>query len=154
MDLLNPTVDWSITRSQDRARDGSTSVKLYLNDLNDAAKIWIEKTYSVQQSHNYQVKVTYSFATQDWGDVNSWTVITGALPEHPQVTQDLSPAFQGDSSSGSSAPTEFVQLDKSYALSTRTDSTATIHVVIGIWGTYEVARTYSVDSVRVDIADI
>ena len=45
------------------AQDGSTSVKLYLNNLNDAAKIWIEKTYSVQQSRNYQVKVTYSFAT-------------------------------------------------------------------------------------------
>ena len=34
-----------------------------LNNLNDAAKIWIEQTYSVQQSRNYQVKVTYSFAT-------------------------------------------------------------------------------------------
>lgn len=89
-------------------------LKLYLNNLNDAGKIRIEKTCSVQQSRNYQVKVTYSFATQDWGDVNSWTIITGALPEHPQVTQDLSPAFQGDSSSGSTAPTEFVWLDKSY----------------------------------------
>jgi len=27
-------------------------------------------------------------------------------------------------------------------------------VVIGIWGTYEVARTYYVDNVRVDIAEI
>ena len=81
-------------------------------------------------------------------------MMTGALPEHPQVTQDLSPAFQGDSSSGSTAPTDFVWLDKSYTLSIRTDSAATIHVVIGIWGTYEVARTYYVDNVRVDIAEI
>lgn len=154
MDLLNPTVDWSITRSQDRARDGSTSVKLYLNNLNDAGKIWIEKTYSVQQNRNYLVKVTYSFATQDWGNVNFWTIITGALPGHPQVMQDLGPAFQGDTSSGSTGPADFVWLDKSYTLSTRTDSTATIHVVIGIWGTYEVARTYYVDNVRVDIAEI
>jgi hypothetical protein len=146
---------WSITRSQDQAYDGTTSVKLFLSNSNDGGKIWIERPFPVQPNTRYQVQVQFAFASQDWGNFNFWTIIAGVLPELPQTTADLSPAFQGDTSNGSAtAPTGFVWLQKTYTFTVQSDSSATLHVVIGVWGTYEVARTYYVDSVLVTIDQI
>jgi len=147
--------DWSISRSQDQARDGTTSVKLFLANDNDEGKIWIERPFPVQPNSRYHVQVQYAFASEDWGDVNFWGLIAGVLPERPQTAEDLSPAFQGDTSNGNHlAPTGFVWLDKSYTFTVQSDASATLHVVIGIWGTYEVTRTYYVDGVHVTIDEI
>jgi hypothetical protein len=147
--------DWSISRSQDLARDGTVSIKLFLENANDAGKIWIERPFLVQPNGRYRVQVQYAFASEDWGDVNFWTIIAGVLPERPQMGEDLRPAFQGDTSNGNhTAPTGFVWLDKSYTFTVQSDASATLHVVIGVWGTYEVARTYYVDSVHVTIDEI
>ena len=147
--------EWSIVRSQDQARDGTTSVKLFLANNNDAGKIWIERPFPVQPNKSYRVQVQYTFASEDWGDFNLWTIIAGVLPEIPQTSGDLMPAFQGDTGNGSQTmPTGFVWLNKSYTFTVQSDSSATLNVVIGIWGTYEVARTYYVDSVHVTIEEI
>lgn len=61
-----PTADeWAITRSQDIATEGLTSVKFDLTNNNDAGKIWIEKPFVVEPNRLYQVNVSYSFASQD-----------------------------------------------------------------------------------------
>ncbi len=147
--------DWTISRSQDMSRDGATSVKLDLANYNDAGKVWMERTFPVQANRSYQVELRFSFASADWGSANLWTLIAGVLPEHPRTIEELRPAYQGDTGNGrDSGPADFVWLDKSYVVNVQSDSMATLHVVIGVWGTYEVARTYYVDSVRVTIDEM
>lgn len=57
--------EWAVTRSQERAFDGSTAVKLDLTNNNDAGKIWIEKPFLVEPNRLYEVNVSYSFASAD-----------------------------------------------------------------------------------------
>ena len=69
-DLDNPPVEWSIERSQDIASNGETAVRLYLNNMNDAGKIWIELPFDVEPHRAYEVHLEYDLASADWGDVN------------------------------------------------------------------------------------
>lgn len=47
-DLDNPPDQWSIEPPQDMASKGKTSLKFYLDNVNDAGKIWIERSFNVE----------------------------------------------------------------------------------------------------------
>jgi hypothetical protein len=47
-DLDNPPVEWFIQRTQEIVRNGNTALKYYLSNLNDAGKIWIERSFDVK----------------------------------------------------------------------------------------------------------
>jgi len=150
-DLDNPPVVWSIQRSQEIARDGHTAIKYYLSNVNDAGKIWIERPFDVKSDSLYQVNVRCSFASADCGDLNLWTIITGVVPEAPQSGDDL--IYQGETGNGSTDP-DYEWLDKSYDFTIQSSSSGKLYVIIGVWGTWETARTYYVDKVRVSFTEI
>lgn len=146
-DLANFTIDWSITRSQERAKDGNTALKFYLGNYNDKGKIWVEHNFDVQPNTQYNVNISYAFASADWGDANHFIIITGVLPKSPQSRDEL--VYQGSTANSANSDVGFLWLDKAYNFVAQSDSTGKLHVVIGVWGVWETARTYFIDSVKI-----
>ena len=144
-DLDNPPVEWSIERSQDIASNGETAVRLYLNNMNDAGKIWIEQPFDVEPDRAYQAHLEYDLASADWGDVNLWTIITGVLPKSPE----LGLVYQGHTGNNAEPEDGFVWLQKSYNFSVNSGPEGKLYVMIGVWGTWETARTYYLDNVNI-----
>lgn len=149
LDLGNETVEWVIERSQDRSTDGSFSLKFYLNNLNDAGKIWIEKRFDVNPNQEYTVRVEYDFATADFGNMNLWRIITGASHESPETADDLTSAYQDSTGNGHDSDVGYQWLTKEYEFSALSSSQGELVVFIGVWGTWETPRTYYLDNLRV-----
>jgi len=141
-------VTWEIATTTDRADEGSRSLRLHLENLSDAGKIWIERGFSLAPNTTYDVDVRYAFGTSDFGSVNLWTIITGAFSSPPSTTAELQPAFQGNTAHGGGSA-GFQWVSKQYQLTATTDASGMLYVVIGVWGTFEVTRTYYVDDVRI-----
>jgi hypothetical protein len=150
-DLDNPPVEWSIQRTQEIVRNGNTALKYYLSNLNDAGKIWIERSFDVKSNSLYQVNVKYSFASADCGDLNLWTIITGVIQEPSQSRDDL--VYQEDTGNGCQPGTGYKWLEKSYDFTVESNSSGKLYVIIGIWGTWEAPRTYYVDEVQVSFVE-
>ncbi|MFY9610253.1 MAG: hypothetical protein WAU45_16770 [Blastocatellia bacterium] len=143
-------LEWSITRSQDIAKDGNTSLKLFLANFNDAGKIWIERAFVVEPGQTYQVNVKYSFASNDYGLINSTKMFTAVLERSPKTRQDLIPAYQdftgaGDSGSG------YKWLKKKHEFNVLSRDEGMLHIIVGIWGVFERPYTYYVDQVQVTL---
>lgn len=147
LEIGNATIPWSIERTEDRASDGNTSVRLYLNNLNDAGKIWIERQFIVEPDTDFRVNISYDFATQDWGDFNLFTLITGVSATRPQSRDDLT--YQGTTGNGSGTDVGYIWLKKSFDITAHSDDNGNFCVSIGVWGTFETARTYYIDNVQV-----
>ena len=147
-DLEDPPVEWSIQRSQEEADDGVWSVRLELDNLNDAGKIWIERAFDLEPGVTYDVEVSFAFGTSDFGDINTWSIITGVDPESPEDADDLT--FQGSTSTGEDEDLGVVWLEKSHAFTATAGAGGELWVSIGVWGTFETPRTYYVDDVRIE----
>jgi hypothetical protein len=147
-DLDDPPVEWSIERSQEESEDGAWSVRLVLDNLNDAGKIWIERAFDLEPGVTYDVEVSYTFGTSDFGDINTWTIITGIAHEDPEIVDDLE--FQGTTSTGEDEDQGLVWLEKSFSFTATANAEGELWVSIGVWGTFETPRTYFVDDVRVE----
>lgn len=149
-DLDDPPVAWSITRSTDRATDGTTSLRFALVNYNDAGKIWMQRPFRVLPDTKYQVTLTFDLATSDYGTFNLWRIIAGASAKPPVTRDDLQ--FQGETGNGADSDVGFVWLTKTYTLPATSGSDGWLWVYYGIWGTWESPSTYYVDNVRVTLA--
>jgi len=147
-DVDHPSVTWSIKRSSVIASDETTSVELYVENFNDASKIWIERGFEVEPNANYHVHLGYDFATRDWGVANHFRIIAGALDHPAEVGDDL--IYQDYTGNGRNSDDGFVWLDKAYSLDVRSGSSGMLYVIIGVWGIWETPRTYYVDAVRIE----
>ncbi len=146
----NPPVEWSIQRTQEMSKEGNTALKLYLSNLNDAGKIWVERSFLVKPNTLYQVNVKYSFASGDYGIANHWTLITGLTQKPAKTRDDLT--YQGDTGNGSGTP-GYKWLDKSYDFTMQSGSEGKLYLTIGVWGTWETPRTYYIDGVFVSFQE-
>ena len=146
-DLDDPPVEWMIGRSQERADDGAWSVRLELDNFNDAGKIWIERAFQVEAGRTYDVEVSYAFATADFGDFNNWTIIAGVTPAEPETVDDLT--FQGETGNGEEEDVGYVWLEKNHALTATADAGGELWLALGVWGTFETPRTYYLDDVEI-----
>jgi hypothetical protein len=152
LELGDGFINWSITRSQDSAADGVTSLKFFLANGNDAGKIWIERPFAVEPGRTYQVGVEYAFASPEFRDVvNPFTLITGVLVSRPKDREDLRSTFQGPTYNDSESDVGLMWVKKKYEFTARADENGVLYVLIGIWGTWETARTYYFDNVRITL---
>ena len=151
VDLLvgGQEIDWSITPSRDRASDGAQSLRIYLDNMTDAAKIWAERELEMRTSQSYDVRIDFAFATADYGDVNLFRVIAGAFTSPPRRREALAPAFQDETGNGSSTDAGYRWQTRTYSTMATPDASRRIRVVVGVWGTWETARTYYIDDVRI-----
>ena len=145
---LNPD-EWSITRSQDIAFDGSYAVKLDLTNNNDEGLLWIEKPFLVEPNRLYEVNVSYSLASED-GPVGTFQILTGVLKQRPAIRNDLVPTVRESTGRPSLKP-GYRWVDKHYKFAVSSGQATSLWIVIGIWGTFDIRRIYYVDSVRVEI---
>jgi hypothetical protein len=150
-DLNNPPVTWSIVQSAEQKRSGAGSAKFFLDNLNDAGKIWLARSFTLEPNTNYDVRIEYAFGTADYGSINLWQLITGAHTAPPQDAEDLS--FRGDTGNGQQGNVGYRWVDKSYTVTARTDAQGRLWVAIGVWGTWETPRTYYIDDVKIEFEE-
>lgn len=139
----NKTIDWQINRSDLASTNGNYSLLYYLENLNDQGKIWIQKTYSVEENQKYSLDVSFDFGTSDFG-VNQWTIIAGPF----ESKSDSKLPYQDETGKNSDEP-GLRWLDKSYSFRTSSGVDGKITVLIGVWGTWEAPRTYLIDNVTI-----
>jgi len=154
-------INRSIERSQNIAIDGITSIKFYMNNINDAGKIWIEKNFTVIPNQNYEVHVSFYFASKDWGKINLFRIITGAQATSPQTPEEiveihynLYNKYKEKATTYNSGELDsgYVWTHKNFEFSVTSNEFGIIYVVLGIWGTWETHRTYYIDNVQIIIA--
>ncbi|MDG6228826.1 MAG: hypothetical protein QCH96_02545 [Candidatus Thermoplasmatota archaeon] len=148
-DLSDPDINWSIDVTDEESYDGLYSVRLYLDNMNDAGKIWIEKQFNVTAQAHYEVTISYMFGTRDYGDFNLFRIITGATTDDPETAGDL--IFQDDTGHHLDNETGLVWTTRSYTTTVHIDESRTMYIMLGVWGTWETARTYYIDAVNISI---
>lgn len=148
-DLTDPPITWWITPTSNQSYDGNRSLELYLNNLNDAGKIWIQRAIQALPNTQYYITVTYQLGTTDYG-MNPFTIITGVTPQPPQNT---TLTYQDTTDNGQDNGT-LTWLTKSYDFVTTTTDTGLLYPAIGVWGTWETNRTYYLDDVTVTLLKI
>jgi hypothetical protein len=150
IDLINPPINWSVNRTQTMAYNGSYSIRLYLENLNDAGKIWMERIFLVKPNTDYQVNINYYFGTADYGDINLFNLITGVASSNPKQFNDL--MFMGDTGHHQETQ-DLVWLYKQGSFNVKSSSDGKIVVFIGVWGTWETTRIYFIDDLTVSILE-
>ena len=143
---------WSIEASSARMTDGSQSLKFYLNNMTDAGKIWIQRAFTVEPDALYRVRIRYSFATGDYGDLNLWRIIAGALAQPPKTRDEL--PYQGTTGHGGPNDIGYAWLDKAYEQELQSGPDGLLYVVVGVWGTWETPRTYYIDDLVVSLEQV
>jgi hypothetical protein len=150
-DLNSPPIQWSIEPSQDRATDGTHSLKFELSNLNDAGKIWIERPFNVQANQSYHVTVQFSLGTQDFGVANLFRIIAGVRTTPAVTRNDLT--YQDETGNGEQNNSGYKWLEKSYDFHLLSAADGTLYIDVGIWGTWETLRVYYIDNVRITISE-
>ena len=147
----NCTVSWSVERTTELARNGQASVKMSLDNLNDAGKIWIERSFDATPGRTYLVHLAFAVASADFGSVNHWGILAGAMNSRPAAGESLTTVVRGDTGNGLDSAGGYVWLQKGYDCLVRAGPDGHVWVVVGVWGTWEGPRTYYIDSVNVAI---
>ena len=146
-DLEDPPVTWSVERSDELAERGDWSMRLSLENLNDAGKIWMERAFQLQPGATYDVEVAFDFASADFGDIGLWTIIATVSEADPETVDDL--VFRDDTGNGSGEDVGHVWVTRTYSLGTATaDGQGLLWVALGVWGTFETSRTYFIDDLE------
>jgi hypothetical protein len=151
-DLSDPEINWSIEPSDDRATDGNKSIKLFLDNMNDAGKIWIEKQFQLDSNTQYEITIDYDFATTDFGSFNLFNIITGVSTNDPETADDLT--FQDDTGNHQNEDIGYTWLNKSYKVTIQTKDDGNVYISIGVWGNWETPRTYYIDAINISFTKV
>lgn len=144
-------VDWNITHTTEKSADTPGSVRFFLENSTDAGKIWIERALHLKPNQYYNVKLTFSFGTADYGDINYWTIIAGAHQHSPESSEDLK--FQDSTFNGKKEKSGYIWKSKSYSFLTQTDKQGRLIITLGVWGTWETKKVYYMDDVHLYISE-
>lgn len=146
-DLEDPPVTWSVERSDELAERGNWAIRLSLDNLNDAGKVWMERAFELRPGTTYDVEVAFDFASADFGEIGLWTIISGVSETDPETVDDL--VFRDETGNGSSEDVGHLWGTRSYSLGPATaDEDGLLWVALGVWGTFETSRTYFVDELE------
>jgi hypothetical protein len=129
------------------------SLKLYLANNTDAGKIWVVRGFAVSPGKAYTVDVLYRFASRDWGDANLFYLLNGVFSTPPTDGPSLLAGTSRElTGNGASMDVGYQWLEKHFHAPFVAGDAGVAYVVIGIWGTWETARTYYVDQLIVEIS--
>ena len=146
VDLTDPIVTWSVQASNEQSSHGGSSARLYVDNANGMAKVWMERAAVVGASVEYDVDISFDFGTADFGEVNLWRILAGAHTGSPGTAAALE--VQDATGNGSASSVGVQWLQKSYRVQAVSDPGGHIQIVVGVWGTWQTPRTYYIDNVR------
>lgn len=156
VEVDNVEIDWYVVPSDERATSGLSSAKLYMDNLTDAAKIWLERSIMVAPKKAHKVTISFDLASSDYGEVNLFSILANVLPYDPTTHDDVTVGVSdGDFPEGThnGGAQDFVWLDKSLTKSVTSRDDGMLYIILGIWGTWEGARTYYFDDLRVTVRE-
>lgn len=145
---------WHIIPSKKLPYSGLWSLEYYMVNINDATKIWIERSYDVPAGVRHDVRVTWKLASKD-STVGACPVIAYVNNRDLETPDDPIQVI-GYSDTGGG---QYVWLTESYLRTGVLPGTGTIPgqgkiwVALGMWSTFEVTYTWYVDSVTVEITE-
>ena len=146
-------IAWSVERSDEQKDQGTHSLEFYQDNLTDAAKVWIEKAYTLEPDTEYEVRIDYRLGTKDFGNANLFKNVAGARASAPQTGADIQAIARDETGNGATSDVGYRWLSKSYTSTVETDAAGKLYVVVGIWGTWETERSHYVDDLRVRIVE-
>ncbi len=144
-DLDDPPIQWKVEHASDAAFQGQGSARFFLDNMNDAGKIWLERPFAVEPNTRYRATVTFQLQSSDFGDVNLWSILGYVGPTDPEQREQM----QRVGSTGIGELQGPVWVERAFTTDASSDTNGVLWVALGIWGTHEVARTYHVDALRV-----
>jgi len=145
-------IPWWVRPSTSQAFEGSNALEFYMANFTDAAKIWIVRSITVSPNRPYRVTINYALGTRDYGTANLFSLITGVTAIEPRTAADLANTFLRDATgNGASSDVGYRWIDKRVELDVTANAEGRLYVVVGVWGTWETARTYYVDTLRVQV---
>jgi hypothetical protein len=141
-----------VTRSQERATDGGTSLRVIEGRRSPFQIVWVEKVFDVEPNQSYDVVVNYDFASRDCCRANSLGLLTGVAKTSPDSTNiyQLRSAGQEPTGDDDNTSGEYKWYGKKYKLTAHTNEQGKIYVMIGIIAG-EFGRPYFFDNIRVQI---
>lgn len=145
LDLAYGMIRWLISHDTLTATHGTTAMRFYLENHNDAGKIWLERPFHVEPDTEYEVRLTFDLGSEA-EEVGAFSIIAGAFSASPETLDDLKKAYRGTIYNGVPYWTE-----QTYTSTVRASANGTIYVAFGIWGTFEVTHIYHFDNVKVQI---
>ena len=145
-------IPWHVQPSTALAYEGSHALELYMANYTDAAKIWIVRRIDVPPSRPYHVAISYALGTRDYGTMNLFALIAGAMTTEPHTREELAATYQRDATSnGAASDVGYRWVQKATGVDVTADASGQLYVVVGVWGTFEVDRTYYIDALRVRV---
>ena len=104
----------------------------------------------------HQVTISFDLVSSDYGDVNLLSILANVLPYNPTTHDDVTTgvsngAFPEGTHIG--GVQDFVWLDKSLTKSVTLCDDGMLYFILGIRGTWECARTYYFDDLRVTVRE-
>lgn len=154
-DLGTPPVTWSVDRTQDQAADGNTSLEIRFDNTNTQSKVWVEREFEgLEPNTVYEVEFFFQFGSSDWGTTNLWTLFADADPTSPDVWDDFADAYLQDTGNGATQDQGVLFDEKAASLLAQSSADGTLHVAIGVWGTFTAERSYYLDNLRIDMVEL
>jgi hypothetical protein len=147
---VNAELPPPITPSQDRAKDGLTSLKFLVNRDDSFQQVWIEKVFDIAPNQVYDVDIDYALGTADCCS-NPFSLLTGITKKTPAVLADFASVGQDYVDTGEKTIVGYKWVDKQYSFTTRSDDQGKFHVIIGFFGNFPVRRIEYVDRVHLKI---
>jgi hypothetical protein len=138
-------LDWTISRSADRAFNGFYSLKGYLNGSHDDGTLWVERPFYLSQLPKKTYSVTLSFYL--WSPtattVNTWPVVAFLAQKDPETEADFTVIGQTNQVAG--------WKQYNYSANIVLDPAQPLWVAYGFGATWEVSRTYYLDHVTLNV---
>lgn len=138
-----PEENWSITSDPAASYDGPSSARFFLDNVNGAGKIWLERTFTLSPPGRYSAHIDFAVRGAKDG-VAADQLIAGILPAPPRNDDALQPALRGPGIAGITWAT------RSYD---REIDGGAVTVVLGISGGAPGRILYYLDAVTVALTE-
>jgi hypothetical protein len=151
------TIDWHIITTDQMASVGSFSTEVYMENLTDAAKIWLERSLDVEPKRTYTATISFDLASRAAGNINTFQILANALPASPETGSEvIQGVIDGDFPEGTynGGIEGYVWLEKSIQKEVTAGADGKLHLILGIWGTWEGPRTYYFDNFVASLAAV
>jgi hypothetical protein len=134
---------WGITRSQEQARHGAYSLRVFMDGSLDDGTSWVERQFKVAPYATVQVTVDFHVWSSRQADIGTWLVVAAAGTRNPEAEADFSRLGATEQVAG------WKPYGKTWTVTA--DAAGAVWVAVGTSVVWETIRHHYLDYVRVTI---